>query len=228
MYSVLLPTYNERNNLPIILYLLNRTFKSLGLEYEIIIVDDNSPDGTQEVAIKLQKIYNIILCPRPGKLGLGTAYKHGLKQVTGDFVILMDADMSHHPKYLEEFINLQKSMDLDIVTGSRYIKHGGVAGWGLKRKLTSRVANYLAHVLLNPGVSDLTGSFRMYKRKVLEEIIHKVRGKGYVFQMEIIVRAKNYKIGEIPICFVDRVSGESKMGSDEVAQYLRGLLSLVN
>jgi dolichol-phosphate mannosyltransferase len=99
-YSVILPTYNERKNLPIITWLLNRTFTENKLDWELIIVDDGSPDGTQEVAQQLVKVYSphVLLKPRAGKLGLGTAYVHGLKFVTGNFVIIMDADFSHHPK----------------------------------------------------------------------------------------------------------------------------------
>jgi dolichol-phosphate mannosyltransferase len=201
------------------------------LEFEIIIIDDNSPDKTIEVAEALQKYYGsdrIVLRPRPGKLGLGTAYVHGIQHATGNFIIIMDADMSHHPKFIPEFINLQKKNNLDIVTGTRYVTGGGVDGWNLKRKLTSRVANYLASVLLNPGVSDLTGSFRLYKKPVLEKLVSVSKSKGYVYQMELMVRARqlNYQIGEVPITFVDRVFGESKLGADEIVGYLKGLMGL--
>eukprot|EP00037_Helgoeca_nana_P006009 m.55768 g.55768 ORF g.55768 m.55768 type:complete len:210 (+) comp16915_c0_seq8:53-682(+) len=168
VYSVLLPTYNERANLPLIVWLLVRAFEKEGQlendeDFEIIIIDDNSPDGTIEIAKELQKLYgetHIKLRPRAGKLGLGTAYVHGLKHASGDFIFIMDADLSHHPKFVPEFIKLQKENDYDIVSGSRYISGGGVHGWDLKRKLISRGANYLTQVLLQPECSDLTGSFR--------------------------------------------------------------------
>lgn len=185
-YSVLLPTYNERKNLPIITYLIAKTFDQEKLDWEIVIIDDASPDGTQEVAKELQKIYGedkILLKPRSGKLGLGTAYIHGLKFATGDFVIIMDADFSHHPKYLPEFIKLQKEHNYDIVLGTRYAKDGGVYGWNLKRKFISRGANLLASTVLGTGVSDVTGSFRLYKKPVLETLMSEVTSKGYVFQM---------------------------------------------
>ncbi|ORZ41118.1 nucleotide-diphospho-sugar transferase [Catenaria anguillulae PL171] len=230
-YSVLLPTYNERHNLPVIIWMLVRTFTEHQINYEVIIIDDNSPDGTLDIAKQLQRLYGadrIVLRPRAGKLGLGTAYVHGIQHATGEFIIIMDADMSHHPKFIPEFIRLQKEQNLDIVTGTRYVSGGGVHGWDLRRKLTSRVANYIASTLLQPGVSDLTGSFRLYKKPVLAQLMSAVISKGYVFQMEMMVRARqfHYTIGEVPITFVDRVYGESKMGADEIAQYLLGLFTL--
>ncbi|KAH0391428.1 dolichol-phosphate mannosyltransferase, partial [Aureobasidium melanogenum] len=122
-YSVLLPTYNERRNLPIIAWLLNRTFTENNLDWELIIIDDASPDGTQDIAEQLIKAYSperIKLKPRAGKLGLGTAYVHGLQYVTGNFVIIMDADFSHHPKFIPRMIKKQSEngADYDIVTGT--------------------------------------------------------------------------------------------------------------
>ncbi|POM65636.1 Dolichol-phosphate mannosyltransferase [Phytophthora palmivora] len=266
-YSVLLPTYNERENLPLMVWLLDKTFVENKLKYEIVVVEDNSPDGTLQVARDLQSIYGkdkIVILPREGKLGLGSAYRDGLKHATGDFVFLMDADLSHHvsgllavalasllrcsslgvlwleqPKFIPEFIKKQAEENCDIVTGTRYVPGGGVLlvvdalvlqvyGWDLRRKLTSRVANYLATVLLNPSVTDLTGSFRLYKRDVIEDIMSAIQGLGYVFQMEILVRARQrqYSITEVPITFVDRIYGESKLGAGEIVAYLKGLLNL--
>lgn len=240
-YSVILPTYNERKNLPIIVWLLAKVFTEHDLAWEIVVVDDASPDGTQEVAKELARVYGedkIVLKPRAGKLGLGTAYVHGLNFCTGDFVIIMDADFSHHPKFIPQFIKLQKAYNLDIVTGTRYrstatpalsdAQPGGVHGWDLKRKLVSRGANFLAATVLNPGVSDLTGSFRLYRLPVLRHIISLTVSRGYVFQMEMMVRARalGYTVGEVPITFVDRIFGESKLGADEVVGYAKGVWSL--
>ncbi|CRG86400.1 dolichol-phosphate mannosyltransferase [Talaromyces islandicus] len=234
-YSVILPTYNERKNLPIICWLIEKTFRENNLDWEVIIVDDGSPDGTQDIAKQLQKVWGtdrIVLKPRAGKLGLGTAYVHGLQFAKGNFVIIMDADFSHHPKYIPAMIKIQKDSNADIVTGTRYAKRGdlrgGVFGWDLIRKFTSRGANLIADVMLMPGVSDLTGSFRLYKKSVLEKVITSTESKGYSFQMEMMVRAKalGYKVEECPITFVDRLYGDSKLGGDEIVGYLKGVFLL--
>jgi dolichol-phosphate mannosyltransferase len=231
MYSVIMPTFNERENLPLIITLLVRTFTQEKLNYEIVVVDDNSPDKTHEVCIELAEIYgqnHIVLHRRAGKLGLGSAYMDGLKVAKGNYIILLDADMSHHPKFIPQMIKKHVETGCDIVSGTRYVQGGGVHGWNLKRKLTSRVANYLAGILLSPDCSDLTGSFRLYTRDAIETIMKTMKGTGYVFQMEIIVRATalNMKIEEVPITFVDRVYGVSKLGANEIVQYLKGLVGL--
>lgn len=230
-YTVLLPTYNEKDNLPIIVWLLCKYFDESGYAFEIIIIDDGSPDGTLEVAKKLQNIYGeekIVLRPREKKLGLGTAYIHGIKHATGNFVFIMDADLSHHPKFIPEFIKTQKEGNYDVVSGTRYRGNGGVYGWDLKRKVISRGANYITQILLRPGASDLTGSFRLYRKEVLQKLVEACVSKGYVFQMEMIIRARQfqYTIGEVPISFVDRLYGESKLGGAEIVGFAKGLLYL--
>jgi dolichol-phosphate mannosyltransferase len=202
------------------------------LDWEVIVVDDASPDGTLERAKQLQASFgkdHIILKPRAGKLGLGTAYVHGVQFVTGNFVIIMDADFSHHPKFIPQFIKIQAESNADIVTGTRYRSKdnliGGVYGWDFKRKLTSQGANILADFALRPGVSDLTGSFRLYKKEALVKVIAETQSKGYTFQMEMMVRAKamGLKVEECPITFVDRVYGESKLGGEEILEYAKGV-----
>lgn len=150
---------------------------------------------------------------------------HGLQFARGTYVIIMDADFSHHPKFIADMIRVQKTRDYDIVTGTRYAGDGGVYGWDLKRKLVSRGANLFADTVLRPGVSDLTGSFRLYKRAVLEKVIAQTESKGYTFQMEMMVRAKamGCSVAEVPISFVDRVYGESKLGGDEIVEFAKGV-----
>nr|XP_023017497.1 dolichol-phosphate mannosyltransferase subunit 1 [Leptinotarsa decemlineata] len=230
-YSILLPTYNEVENLPIMIYLLVKYMSKSGYDYEVIVIDDGSPDGTLEAAQQLQKIYGedkIVLRPREKKLGLGTAYIHGMKHATGNFIIIMDSDLSHHPKFISQFIEKQQSENLDLVSGTRYVGSGGVYGWDFKRKLVSRGANFLTQLLLRPGASDLTGSFRLYRKDVLDQLIKRCVSKGYVFQMEMIIRARElgFTIGEVPITFVDRVYGESKLGGSEIVQFVKAMLYL--
>jgi dolichol-phosphate mannosyltransferase len=139
LYSVILPTYNERDNLPIIYYLIDKTFTDAETDYEVVIVDDSSPDNTLEIAQALQKSYgknHVQIVSRKGKLGLGTAYIAGLKAAKGDRIILMDADMSHHPKFIPQMIDVMNKTNVEIVTGTRYAHDGGVYGWDLKRKVT--------------------------------------------------------------------------------------------
>ena len=144
----------------------------------------------------------------------------------------MDADFSHHPKFIPKFIEMQKKNDCDIVTGTRYRSYneliGGVYGWDLKRKMTSVGANIIAEFMLRPGVSDLTGSFRLYKKEALVKVIETTESKGYTFQMEMMVRAKamGLKVEECPITFVDRLYGESKLGGEEILEYLKGVMWL--
>jgi dolichol-phosphate mannosyltransferase len=132
------------------------------------------------------------------------------------------------PKFIPAFIAEQRLHDFDIVSGTRYAKGGGVSGWDFQRKLVSRGANFLTQLLLRPNASDLTGSFRLYKKSVLDQLVSACVSKGYVFQMELIVRARerNLTIGEVPITFVDRVYGESKLGGSEIVQFVRSLLYL--
>ena len=142
LYSVILPTYNERENLPIIYYLIDKVFVEAKISYEVVIVDDSSPDNTLEVAEAIRDSYgenHVKIVSRKGKLGLGTAYIAGLKAAKGDRVILMDADLSHHPKFIPQMIQLMDKTKVEIVTGTRYAPGGGVYGWDMKRKLTRYV-----------------------------------------------------------------------------------------
>lgn len=146
LYSVILPTYNERENLPIIFYLLDKVFVEAGIRYEVVIVDDSSPDNTLEVARAIQASYGedrVRIVSRAGKLGLGSAYVAGLKAASGGRIVLMDADLSHHPKFIPQMVKRMDEGDVQIVTGTRYALGGGVYGWDVRRKLTRSVLNEL-------------------------------------------------------------------------------------
>lgn len=159
LYSIILPTYNERENLPLITQFVHDAFADAKLRYEIVVVDDSSPDGTLEVARALRKVFGedrFRIVSRPGKLGLGSAYAAGLKASAGDRIVLMDADLSHHPKFVPRMIAVMDDSNdnekkVDIVSGTRYRRGGGVAGWDSFRKLTSCGANFLATFLLATG-----------------------------------------------------------------------------
>ncbi len=212
-----IPTYNERDNLP---ELLRRLF-ALGLDgFEVMIIDDNSPDGTGQLAEELSRngayAGKIEVIHRPGKMGLGTAYVLGFQQALregAEYVLQMDADLSHPPEYIPAM--LKAIEDCDVVIGSRYTKGGSTdTSWGLLRKALSRGANIYIHQLTGLKNRDNTGGFRCYKRRALEAIdLPTVRSQGFAFQIEVAYRCqrRGLKTLEIPIHFPKRVSGSSKL-----------------
>ncbi|PNH03111.1 Dolichol-phosphate mannosyltransferase, partial [Tetrabaena socialis] len=231
-FSIILPTFNERDNVPVLLWLLLGALDPLAVTFEAVFVDDASPDGTADAVRALQAAFGshlVRLVSRPRKLGLGSAYAAGLAASRGRFIVLMDADLSHHPRHLPAFIAAQRATGADIVAGTRYAAGGGVAGWSLRRKLTSRGANLLASFVLGATASDLTGAYRLYKRDALACLLGRCTSRGYAFQMEVIVRAQygGFRIAEVPIVFVDRLYGASKLGAGEYVQFVRGLLGLL-
>ena len=162
-------------------------------------------------------------------MGLGTAYIFAAEKVQGDFIIITDGDMSFHPDYMGPMIEEQIRGDFDIVSGSRYKSGGGVAGWDWKRRFCSSGGNLLSRILLNPfTISDMTGSFRIYKKSVFMTLIGKVKSFGYSFQMEIIFRAlmSGFSVSVIPVVFVDRLYGESKLGTQEISSFAKVLMAL--
>ena len=148
---------------------------------ELILVEDNSKDNTRKIARELKNKYNIKILEREGKMGLGSAYMDGFKLATGDFLIIMDADLSHHPKYIPKMIKKMSETNADIVLGSRYINGGGIYGWNLVRKFTSRVANFITTEALSVECSDFTNSFRLYKKSKFDELVKSVENKGFGF-----------------------------------------------
>lgn len=214
---VILPTYNEREN---IREMATALFE-LGIpNFKLLIVDDNSPDGTGDIAEELATVNGrIAVLHRPEKQGLGPAYRHGFKEALksgADLLIQMDADFSHQPKYIPQM--LEQAQDHDVVVGSRYTSGGSVdESWGPLRKLLSWWANVVySPTILNTPIKDVTGGFRLFHRDTLIGMnIDQVRSNGYVFMVEMIFVA--YKLGfrikEIPIHFPDRLRGTSKMST---------------
>jgi dolichol-phosphate mannosyltransferase len=209
---IIIPTYNEYENLPPLL----DTIFSYVQATDILIVDDNSPDGTGKLADELhEKDPRINVLHRAGKLGLGTAYVAGFKYAIAhnyDAAFEMDADFSHDPRYLPDFLKAIEQADL--VIGSRYIRGGATPNWTLVRRMISGCGNIFARFMLGIPVHDCTAGYRCYRREVLESIdLDSVQSQGYAFQVELAYRVmkQGYRIVETPIVFMDRRVGKSKM-----------------
>ncbi len=216
---VIIPTYNEKENIESIV----REVLQQDPRLHVLIVDDNSPDGTGAVADRLaQTNGKVSVLHRQMKTGLGQAYVAGFRYALSkdfDYILEMDADFSHDPKYLPDFLKaIEKS---DLVLGSRYISGVNVVNWPMSRLLLSYFANIYARWVTGLPVKDSTGGFKCYRRIVLEQIeLDKIKSEGYSFQIETSYRAwkKGFKLKEIPIVFVDRKQGESKMSKKIVRE----------
>lgn len=210
---VVVPTYNESMNLPQIV----PQILAQDPRIEVLVVDDNSPDGTGRMADEMARANpRVHVLHRPGKQGLGTAYLAGFRwalERTYEFIFEMDADFSHDPTHLKEFLKAAEGADL--VLGSRYLAgRVTVVNWPMGRLLLSYFANVYARWVTGLRIWDLTGGFKCFRRRVLEAIdLSQVRSNGYAFQIEMSVRAwrKKFRLAEVPIVFVDRTEGQSKM-----------------
>ncbi len=209
---IIVPTYNERENLPRLLDSIHRAAEHA----HVLVVDDNSPDGTGDLAEqRAQHDDRVFVLRRPGKLGLGTAYLDGFRYgLDRDYQIFqqMDCDFSHDPNDLPRFFAALQ--DADLVLGSRYVEGGGTRNWPVRRKILSRGGSLYARTILGIPIRDLTGGFKCFRREVLEAIdLDNVRSEGYSFQIEMTWRTlqKGFRVKEIPILFVDREHGQSKM-----------------
>ena len=210
--TIVVPTYNEKQN-------IERLISSLlgaGPDVNVLVVDDNSPDGTAEyVEAIAANNPRVRLIRRPGKMGLGSAYITGFKDALehgAEILIQMDADFSHDPRYIEDF--REAIEENDLVVGSRYVKGVNVVNWPIDRLLLSYFANFYTRVITGLPIHDATAGFKCFRRKVLESInLDDIISDGYCFQIETTFRAwrKGFRIAEIPIVFVERHSGTSKM-----------------
>lgn len=226
---VIIPTYNEKENVE---RMLRKVF-SLQPEFHVLIVDDGSPDGTGSIVKQLQTEFagKLHLLERSGKLGLGTAYITGFKwaiEKQYDFIFEMDCDFSHNPDDLPRLLSAC-SNGADVAVGSRYCKGGRVSNWPLGRILMSYFASVYVRMVLWLPVSDTTAGFICYKRKVLETIsLDRIKFMGYAFQIEMKYNAykKGFKIVEVPITFIDRVEGVSKMSTKIFNEAFVGVLKM--
>ena len=210
---VCLPTYNERENLEPMLRALGDV---LGEGDRVLVIDDNSPDGTGELADRLAgELAFVDVLHRPRKEGLGPAYLAGFRRALdagAELVVEIDCDFSHDPADLPRLVAATE--EADLVLGSRYVPGGGVENWGAIRRAISAGGSIYARLVLGVPVRDLTGGFKCFRRAVLEEIpLERVRSRGYAFQIELTYRAlrRGFRVREVPILFSDRVVGGSKM-----------------
>ena len=215
--TVCLPTYNERENVERMV----RTLNALGVH--VLVVDDNSPDGTGAIADRLaSELEGVSVLHRDRKEGLGPAYLAGFARALtdgADLILEMDCDFSHDPADVLRLIAAAE--EVDVALGSRYVKGGGTANWGLLRRFISRGGSLYAQILLGLRVRDLTGGFKCYRRRVIEALpLDEIDSKGYAFQIETTYRAvrKGFTVREVPITFVDRVEGGSKMSKSIVVE----------
>jgi|SRR5450631_1825416 len=222
---VLIPTYNERENLPLIVSRLRAAVP----EADVLVLDDSSPDGTGAVADQLAADDGqVSVLHRESKDGLGAAYLAGFAWALGrgyDVLVEMDADGSHQPEQLA--ILLRALADADVVLGSRWVPGGSVVNWPIHRKALSLGGNLYVRVLLGMPISDATGGFRAYRASALHSLdLHDVASQGYCFQVDLVWRAirAGLSVVEVPITFVERTLGDSKMSRDIVAESLRYIL----
>ena len=221
---VVIPTYNEAENIDGLVRAAAAALERVATDgYRILIVDDNSPDGTGQIADRLAAaLPEVEVLHRATKTGLGHAYLAGFSYALrgeAELVIEMDADFSHDPRYLGPLIDAAN--DADLVLGSRYVDGGGVEDWGLLRRLISRGGCLYARTILGVPIHDLTGGFKCIRRRVLEGIqLETIRAEGYVFQIEVTYRAllAGFRVTEIPIVFRDRSVGSSKMSAQIAAE----------
>jgi dolichol-phosphate mannosyltransferase len=219
--TVCLPTYNERENLPRMIEALRPVLRDGD---RVLVIDDNSPDGTGEVADALAATHPFVaVLHRPHKEGLGRAYIAGFERALAEgaeLVLEMDCDFSHDPADVPRLIETAEN-GADLVLGSRYVPGGGTRNWGLARRLISRGGSVYTGLFLHMGVKDPTGGFKCFRRQVLEQLdLDSLTPRGYAFQIEMTYRAKQagFKVVEIPITFVDRVVGQSKMSRSVVLE----------
>ncbi|MCB9256201.1 MAG: polyprenol monophosphomannose synthase [Chitinophagales bacterium] len=227
---VIIPTYNEIENIEKML----RTVFALPLSFEVLVVDDGSPDQTAAKVKELQKEFGtkLHLIERIGKLGLGTAYITGFKyalEQNFELVFEMDCDFSHNPNDLLKLYEACSREDVDVAVGSRYVSEGGFRNWPMFRVFLSKFASYYVEFILGTGVKDSTAGFVCYKAEVLKSIdLNAIKFIGYAFQIEMKYKAKlqGFKILEIPIIFTDRVLGESKMSRGIIKEAVFGVWRL--
>ena len=222
--SLIIPTYNEHDNIIPLTQRLNHVLS--GHSYEIVFIDDNSADGTAELAASLKDEYPIKVIVRKNKRGLASAVVDGLKVTSGHIIAVMDADLQHPPELVPDLLR-EIEAGADVAVASRYVKGGGCQGWGLTRRLMSKGAGFLAHLLLpaTRQVSDPMSGFFMFNREVVAEA--QLKPTGYKILLEILMVGKFQSVAEVPYTFVTRERGKSKLNARQQIDYLKHILSLM-
>jgi dolichol-phosphate mannosyltransferase len=219
--SIIVPTYNERENLKPLLDLMSKALEDY--EYEVVIVDDSSPDGTAKLAEELAKKYPIKVLKRENKQGLASAIVYGFQNARGDVLGVIDADLQHPPEYMKEFIKAIEEDGYDIALGSRYVEGGRIEGWSKKRILVSKGAITLAKPLIWRVKDPISGYFFL-RKSVVKGV--EFNPTGFKLSLEILVKGKYRKVKEIPYTFKERRAGKSKLGKGEILKYLELIRSL--
>ena len=223
--SVIVPTYCEAENLSILVPRIHRAMSGTGLRFEIIVVDDNSPDGTPQVCDRLREHYNLRLLVREHERGLSSAVVAGMQAATGDVLLVMDADLSHPPESIPDLVAALDQPDVDFVIGSRYVKGGSTTDdWGFFRRLNSKIATLMARPLTS--AKDPMAGFFALRRSTFLLAAETLDPIGYKIGLELIVKCCCRNVVEIPITFTDRLHGESKLSLREQINYVRHLKRL--
>jgi len=219
---MIIPTYNEADSLPLLLSRLKAALDNAGIEFEAVVVDDNSPDGTGQVAERLASEMPLRVLHRPGKAGLASAVLDGIGATDAELVGVMDADLSHPPETLPGLVLALNGTEAQLAVGSRYVPGGGMEDWPLRRRIVSMVANWLTRLLL--PIHDATSGFFVIRRSAVEGVT--LNPIGFKIGLEVMARANYDTYVEVPYIFTDRKHGHSKFGRREVAAFLKQLAML--
>jgi dolichol-phosphate mannosyltransferase len=222
-FSLVVPSYNERGNIDKLVTDIHRAFEPSDISYELILVDDNSPDGTADRARELAEDYPVVVHQRAGKLGLATAVMEGWELARGSVLGVTDADLSHDISCLPAMVSSVLNQDVELAVGSRYVPGGGVGNWPLKREIISRCAVMMARPIC--PVADLTSGFFVCHRSVVEGV--KLNPIGFKIGLEVMMRGRYHRFTEVPYVFQDRDHGASKLGTGVVLSYLKQLFQLI-
>lgn len=216
MISIVIPTYNEAGSLPALVQRLGSALG--GRDWELIVVDDGSPDGTADIAAAMAPRLPVRVVRRAGKLGLASAVLDGFRSATGDILVCMDADLSHPPEVVPHLVDALAD-GADLAVGSRYVAGGGVEDWPLRRRIVSRVACLMGNALV--PVRDATSGFFALRRSVIDGV--RLNPIGFKIGFEVIARGRHAAVVEVPYTFRDREHGASKFGRREIAEYVQQL-----